>query len=140
MAQYKLNELKSRGIEDILIACVGRLTGVFNAIEAVYPQTQIQQYIIYQIRSSTQFVSYKDIKILIADLRLVYKVTIEESSNYSTKNKSVFPTDDSLLKMLYLATQDIIKNEQVVKEIGVKSYRSFKYILKEEFKIKRMRV
>ena len=161
----KLNELKSRGVEDILIACVDGLTGFSNAIEAVYPQTQIQQCIIHQIRSSTQFVSYKDIKALIADLKLVYKATTEESAllnlelfdekwgkkypkiaiswknnwprlstyfkypqevrtliyttntieGYNrqlrkvTKNKSVFPTDDSLLKMLYLATQDITK-------------------------------
>lgn len=123
----KLNELKSRGIEDILIACVDGLTGFSNAIEGVYPQTQIQQYIIHQIRSSTQFVSYKDIKVLIADLNLVYKATTEESAllnlelfdkkwgkkypkiAISWKNKSVFPTDDSLLKMLYLATQDITK-------------------------------
>lgn len=161
----KLNELKSRGVEDILIACVDGLTGFSNAIEAVYPQTQIQQCIIHQIRSSTQFVSYKDIKVLIADLKLVYKATTEESAllnlelfdekwgkkypkiaiswknnwprlstyfkypqevrtliyttntieGYNrklrkvTKNKSVFPTDDSLLKMLYLATQDITK-------------------------------
>ena len=156
----KLNELKSRGVEDILITCVNRLTGFSNAIEAVYPQTQIQQCIIHQIRSSTQFVSYKDIKVLIADLKLVYKATTEESAllnlelfdekwgkkypkiaiswknnwprlstyfkypqevrtliyttntieGYNrqlrkvTKNKSVFPTDDSLLKMLYLGT------------------------------------
>ena len=161
----KLNELKSRGVEDILIACVDGLTGFANAIEAVYPQTQIQQCIIHQIRSSTQFVSYKDIKALIADLKLVYKASTEENAllnlesfdekwgkkypkiaiswknnwprlstyfkypqeirtliyttntieGYNrqlrkvTKNKSVFPTDDSLLKMLYLATQDITK-------------------------------
>lgn len=161
----KLNELKSRGVEDILIACVDGLTGFSNAIEAVYPQTQIQQCIIHQIRSSTQFVSYKDIKVLIADLKLVYKAATEENAllnlelfdekwgkkypkiaiswknnwprlstyfkypqeirtliyttntieGYNrqlrkvTKNKSVFPTDDSLLKMLYLATQDITK-------------------------------
>lgn len=161
----KLNELKSRGVEDILIACVDGLTGFANAIEAVYPQTQIQQCIIHQIRSSTQFVSYKDIKVLIADLKLVYKASTEENAllnlesfdekwgkkypkiaiswknnwprlstyfkypqeirtliyttntieGYNrqlrkvTKNKSVFPTDDSLLKMLYLATQDITK-------------------------------
>lgn len=49
-------------------------------LEAAYPQTQIQQCIIHQIRSSTQFVSYKDIKVLIADLKLVYKATTEESA------------------------------------------------------------
>ena len=76
----KLNELKSRGVEDILIACVDGLTGFANAIEAVYPQTQIQQCIIHQIRSSTQFVSYKDIKALIANLKLVYKASTEENA------------------------------------------------------------
>lgn len=161
----KLNELKTRGVEDILIACVDGLTGFANAIESVFPQTQIQQCIIHQIRNSTQFVSYKDIKALMNDLKAVYKAPSEESAllnleifdenwgkkypkiaiswkaNWTklstylkyppeirtviyttnaiegynrqlrkvTKNKAVFPTDDSLLKMLYLATVDITK-------------------------------
>lgn len=69
----KLNELKSRGVKEILIACIDELTGFSNAI---YPQTQIQQCLIHQIRSSTQFVSYN----LIADPKLVYKTTIEKST------------------------------------------------------------
>jgi len=54
-----LNGLRNRGITDILIACVDGLTDFTNAIEAVFPQTEIQQCIIHQIRNTTRFVSYK---------------------------------------------------------------------------------
>lgn len=67
-----LNSIKARGVEDILIACIDGLTGFTNAIEAVYPKTEIQQCIIHQIRNTTRFVSYKDIKALMADLKRVY--------------------------------------------------------------------
>ena len=66
-----MNGLKNRGVEDILIACVDGLSGFPQAIEAVYQKTEIQQCIIHQIRNSTKFVSYKDIKKLMADLKLV---------------------------------------------------------------------
>lgn len=160
-----LNSIKARGVEDILIACIDGLTGFTNAIEAVYPKTEIQHCIIHQIRNTTKFVSYKDIKALMADLKGVYaavdeqtalseldsfdekwsskypKIAISWRANWAnlstyfkypeavrtliyttntiegfnrqlrkvTKNKSVFPTDDSLLKMLYLAMIDITK-------------------------------
>ena len=160
-----LNGLRNRGVEDILIACVDGLTGFDNAIEAVYPKTEIQQCIIHQIRNTTRFVPYKDIKELMADLKRVYAAVDEETALYElesfgekwngkypkiaqsweanwpklstyfkypqevrtliyttnaiegfnrqlrkvTKSKSVFPTDDSLLKMLYLAMMDITK-------------------------------
>lgn len=160
-----LNSLKNRGVQDILIVCVDGLTGFNNAIEAVYPRSEIQQCIIHQIRSTTRFVSYKDIKALMADLKTVYAAVDEETAlrqlddfesvwgkrypkiaeswrrnwptlstyfkypqevrtliyttnaieNFNrqlrkvTKSKSVFPTDDSLLKMLYLATVDITR-------------------------------
>ena len=160
-----LNGLRNRGVEDILIACVDGLTGFDKAIEAVYPKTEIQQCIIHQIRNTTRFVSYKDIKALMADLKRVYAAVDEETALYEleafgekwnakypkiaqsweanwsklstyfkypqevrtliyttnaiegfnrqlrkvTKSKSVFPTDDSLLKMLYLAMMDITK-------------------------------
>ena len=160
-----LNSIKARGVEDILIACIDGLTGFTNAIEAVYPKTEIQQCIIHQIRNTTRFVSYKDIKALMADLKRVNaavdeqtalseldsfdekwnskypKIAISWRANWAnlstyfkypeavrtliyttntiegfnrqlrkvTKNKSVFPTDDSLLKMLYLAMIDITK-------------------------------
>ena len=67
-----MNGLKNRGVEDILIACVDDLNGFPQAIEAVYLKTEIQQCIIHQIRNSTKFVSYKDIKKLMIDLKLVY--------------------------------------------------------------------
>ena len=160
-----MNGLKNRGLKDILIACVDGLTGFPAAIEAVYPKTEIQQCIIHQIRNTTKFVSYKDIKALMADLKKVYaaideqtalseletfdekwgnkypKIAISWRDNWAnlstyfkypqevrtliyttnaiegfnrqlrkvTKNKGVFPTDDSLLKMLYLAMMDITK-------------------------------
>ncbi len=160
-----LNSLRNRGVEDILIACVDGLTGFTNAIEAVYPKTEIQQCIIHQIRNTTRFISYKDIKELMADLKKVYAAVDEQTALYEldafdekwsgkypkiaiswrnnwanlatyfkypqevrtliyttnsienfnrqlrkvTKAKSVFPTDDSLLKMLYLAMMDITK-------------------------------
>ena len=160
-----MNGLKNRGLQDILIACVDGLTGFPAAIEAVYPKTEIQQCVIHQIRNTTRFVSYKDIKALMVDLKKVYaaideqtalaelenfdekwgnkypKIAISWKDNWAnlstyfkypqevrtliyttnaiegfnrqlrkvTKNKGVFPTDDSLLKMLYLAMMDITK-------------------------------
>ena len=59
-----MNGLKNRGVRDIFIACVDGLTGFPQAIEAVFPETEIQQCIIHQIRNSTKYVSYKDIKAL----------------------------------------------------------------------------
>jgi transposase-like protein len=64
-----LSDLRNRGVNDILICCVDGLTGFTNAIEAVYPKCEIQHCIIHQIRSSTKFVSYKDIKALMSDLK-----------------------------------------------------------------------
>jgi len=160
-----MNGLKNRGVSDILIACVDGLTGFPSAIGAVYPQTELQQCIIHQIRNSTRFVSYKDLKELMADLKRVYSAPNEETALYEldsfdekwgkkypkigqswrtswpnlstyfkypqevrtliyttnaiegfnrqlrkvTKSRSVFPSDDSLFKMLYLAMIDITK-------------------------------
>jgi len=160
-----LNSLRNRGVADILIACVDGLTGFPNAIEAVFPQTEIQQCIIHQIRNTTRFVSYKDIKVLMADLKRIYGAVDEQTALYEldgfeekwqskypkiaqswrqnwpnlstyfkypqevrtliyttnaienfnrglrkvTKSKSVFPTDDALMKMRYLAMMDITK-------------------------------
>ena len=159
----KMNELKNRGLNDILIICVDGLTGFSNAISAVYPDTEIQQCIIHQIRNTTRYVSYKDIKELMIDLKKVYKANTEDIAlfeldnfeekwkkrypqialswksnwvNFSTyfkypqeirtliyttntiegfnrqlrktsKSRTIFPTDDSLFKLLYLTTMDI---------------------------------
>ena len=75
-----LNGLKNRGVQDIIIACVDGLSGFPQAIEAVFPETEIQQCIIHQIRNTTRFVSYKEIKPLMADLKHVYAAATEESA------------------------------------------------------------
>jgi putative transposase len=160
-----LNELKNRGVQDILITCVDNLTGFSQAISACYPQTEIQKCIIHQIRNSTRYVSYKDLKKVTADLKPIYKATTEEAAlaeldrfeeiwgtkypliirswrnNWDelatffkyppeirkliyttniiesyhrqlrkvTKGKSIFPSDEALLKMLYLSTMDVVR-------------------------------
>lgn len=160
-----LNGLRNRGVEDIFIACTDNLNSFSDAIAAVYPKTDIQNCIIHQLRNSSKYVSYKDLKALMADLKAVYAAPDEASalaaleffsgkwdkkypkisqswqSNWAnlstyfkfpaelrkliyttnaiegfnrqlrkvTKSKSVFPTDDSLFKMLYLAMIDITK-------------------------------
>lgn len=75
-----LNELKSRGLKDVYLFCVDGLNGFREAISAVYPKAGIQRCIIHQIRSSSKFVSYKDIKPFMADLKLVYTAVTEESA------------------------------------------------------------
>ena len=160
-----LNSLKNRGVEDIFIACTDNLNGFSAAIEAVYPKTEIQNCIIHQLRNSSKYVAYKDLKALMADLKAVYgaadeptaldaldvfsehwdkkypKISQSWRANWAnlstyfkfpqelrrliyttntiegfnrqlrkvTKSKSVFPTDDSLFKILYLAMTDITK-------------------------------
>jgi transposase-like protein len=159
-----LNELKNRGVEDILICCVDNLTGFSQAILACFPQTEIQKCVVHQIRNSIRYVSYKDTKKLLAGLKPVYTAPSEEAAlaaldefettwgqryplvvqswqrNWAelatffkyppeirkliyttnmiesyhrqlrkvTKGKAVFPTDEALLKMLYLVTQDVM--------------------------------
>lgn len=160
-----LSSLKNRGVNDIFIACTDNLTGFSNAINAVFPQTDIQNCIIHQLRNSSKYVSYKDLKQLMADLKAVYAAVDEPAAQSAldtfeaawgkkypriaaswrenwanlstyfkfpqevrrliyttnaiegfnrqlrkvTKSRAVFPTDDSLLKMLYLAMMDITK-------------------------------
>lgn len=160
-----LNELKTRGVKDVFLFCVDGLAGFREAIGAVYPDAHIQRCVIHQIRSSTRYVSYKDIKQLMADLKTVYQaVTEDEAMNnlirfkekwgksypscvkswednwdilstfyayppdirriiYTTniieglnrqfrqitKNKTSFTNDDSLRKMLYLASKKIVE-------------------------------
>jgi putative transposase len=68
-----MNELKNRGVEDILIAVVDGLKGFPDAITAVFPQTQVQTCIVHLIRNSLDFVSYKDRKVVAAALKEIYK-------------------------------------------------------------------
>ncbi len=75
-----LNEIKNRCVEDIMIISVDGLTGFVDAIGAVFPNTEIQRCIVHQIRYTTKFVSYKDIKAFMKDLKLVYQAATEESA------------------------------------------------------------
>tara|TARA_B110000977_G_scaffold166364_1_gene214198 strand:+ start:45 stop:1274 length:1230 start_codon:yes stop_codon:yes gene_type:complete len=153
-----LTEMKNRGMTDMLIACTDNLTGMSDAISAVYPKCEHQLCIVHQIRNSLKFVSYKDRKELVADLKPIYQAATEDESQealdafdtkwskqypqiakswYSnwenliiflqypkairriiyttnaieslnsqlrkvTKNKRVFPSDESVFKTLYL--------------------------------------
>lgn len=160
-----VTELKNRGLQDIFIACVDGLKGFPEAIETVYPETQVQLCIVHMVRNSLRFVSWKQRKEVAADLKLIYQsATAEqaemeltafeakwdkthptismswrrnwaqiipffaypadirkviyttnaiESLNMSlrkvTKNRGSFPTDEAMLKLLYLALKNIAK-------------------------------
>jgi putative transposase len=75
-----MTELKARGVEDILIALIDGLTGFPAAIEAVFPQTQIQTCIVHLVRNSLAFVSYKDRKRVAAALRTIYRAETVEAA------------------------------------------------------------
>ncbi len=160
-----LTDLKSRGVEDILIACVDGLKGFPDAIATIFPEAVVQLCVIHQIRNSLRYVASKHQKEFIKDLKLVYQSPTKENaelqlehleekwgkkypvvtnswknnwsnlSNYFqyseeirkliyttnsvealhrqlrkvTKTKSLFPHDDALKKMLFLAYRDIAK-------------------------------
>lgn len=159
------NDLKNRGVKDIIIACMDGLKGLPDAIKAVFPDVNIQSCVIHQIRNSIKYVASKDIKAFMKDLKCIYKASNEQialaelerlsetwGDKYSivinswrnnwdnlstyfdfppeirkiiyttnalegfnrqlrkfTKTKTMFPTDDSLRKSLYLATEQVMK-------------------------------
>jgi len=75
-----ITDLQTRGVEDIFIASVDGLNGFSEAIHAVFPQTQVQRCIIHQIRNSLRYVSWKDRKAFVADLKTVYKAATREEA------------------------------------------------------------
>jgi len=75
-----LNDLKNRGVEDVLFFCVDGLSGFREAIQAVYPNSQVQRCIIHMLRNSFKYVSYKDLKPFSADFKAVYKAPNEETA------------------------------------------------------------
>ena len=175
-----LNELKQRGVKEILIICSDNLTGIKDAINTAFPNTIQQRCIVHMIRNSVKYVNYKDLKEFTKDLKLIYTSANEkkafeklqevknkwkdkyltsfktweenwdaicpffqfsdhirkimyttntiESLNRQfrkyTKTKSVFPTDMSLLKCLYLSTKNISKKWD-------QAYRNWGTILSE---------
>lgn len=86
-----LNDLKSRGVQQVYLFCVDGLNGFREAIGSSFPKAQIQRCIIHQIRSSTRYVSWKDIKALMADLKKVYQsVTEDEALEYLIQFKEAW--------------------------------------------------
>ncbi len=133
-----LTELQNRGVKDIFIACVDGLTGFPEAIETVYLQTQIQLCIVHLVRNSLSYVSYKDRKAVAADLKLVYGAATDGQAEHALMTKAIyttnaiesmcpaggaenmtlrkilrnhrsFPTDESAMKVINLAIQNISK-------------------------------
>ena len=74
-----LTELKNRGLNDILIACVDGLKGFPDAINTVYPKARIQLCIVHMVRNSLRFVSWKDYKAVTRDLKAIYQALTEEA-------------------------------------------------------------
>lgn len=68
-----LTDLQNRGVKDILIACIDNLTGFAEAINAVFPQTEIQTCIVHQVRNSLKYVASKDQKTFMKDLKPAYQ-------------------------------------------------------------------
>ena len=73
-----MNDLKSRGVQDVLIFCTDNLTGISEAIKAYYPQSDHQKCIVHQIRNSVKHVGYKDLKEVCADLKKIYTASSAE--------------------------------------------------------------
>ena len=73
-------DLQTRGVEDILIACVDGLSGFKEAIVAVFPRTQLQRCLVHQVRSSLSYVSWKDRKAFARDLRTIYQAPAREAA------------------------------------------------------------
>ena len=100
-----LTDLKQRGVEDILIACIDGLKGFPEAIEAVFPRTKIQLCIIHQIRTSIRYVPEKDKKAVIADLKPIYKAVNQEQAY-----ERLLEFDDKWGKKYPLAVKSWIDN------------------------------
>ena len=160
-----LNELKNRGVQDILIMSVDNLKGFSEAISSVFPKTEIQKCVVHQIRNSIRYISYKDTREFTSDLKEMYNApTLEQAefkldeleekwgkkymavinswrSNWNelttyfkydtkirkliyttnpieslnrqlrkyTKTKSLYPTDEALMKSVYLSLKEVTK-------------------------------
>lgn len=160
-----LTDLQNRGVKDMLIVCIDGLKGFEEAIQSVFPLSEVQSCVVHQIRNSLKYVASKDQKPFMVDLKLVYKATTKDLAEQNlaelaekwgkkypivikswqdnwhklstyfkyteairhiiyttntiegfhrqvrkvTKTKGAFPNDDALLKLIYLAYQNISK-------------------------------
>ena len=92
-----VTELKNRGVKDMFIACVDGLKGFPEAIESVYPETQVQLCVVHMVRNSLRFVPWKDKKAVVADLKTIYTATNAEVAKenlnaFRTKWNEKYPT------------------------------------------------
>ncbi len=164
--QVVLTELQNRGVRDILVCCVDGLTGFPQAIEAIFPDTWVQTCVVHMIRNTIKYVSYKDRRKILKDLKSVYTAASQEAAEAAldafedawsdrypvvpklwrdrwehvvpmfafpaeirkimyttniieslnsqlrkvTRNRGLFPTDDSAKKLLYLVLMNAEKN------------------------------
>ena len=160
-----LNELKNRGVQDILIMSVDNLKGFSEAISSVFPRTEIQKCVVHQIRNSIRHISYKDVREFTSELKKMYNAPTLEQAEYKldeleekwgkkymavikswrsnwnelttyfkydtkirkliyttnpieslnrqlrkyTKTKSLYPTDEALMKSVYLSLKEATK-------------------------------
>lgn len=81
-----LTDLNNRGVKDILIACIDNLKGFAEAIESVFPNSEVQTCIIHQIRNSLKYISYKDSKEFMRDLKKVYRAETKEAAETELLN------------------------------------------------------
>lgn len=109
------NNLKNRGLKDILILSSDGLTGIKEAIQVAFPKTEHQTCIVHLTRNTLKYVSHRDKAKFAQDLKAIYTASDEELGKklmYETakKWKEKYPTKDSLMKVLYLSTKRVTKN------------------------------
>ena len=116
-----LTELKNRGVRDVFVVCVDGLTGFPEAIQTVFPQAEVQQCIVHQVRNSLNYVSYKHRKQVAADLKPIYQAsTVQQGElkldEFAAKWDGVYPTISQMwrrnwqyLKTFFAYEQDIRK-------------------------------
>lgn len=83
-----ITELKNRGVERIYVACVDGLKGFTEAIHSVFPDTTVQLCIVHMMRNSTKYVSYKDLKEVVGELKKIYSATNEEEGGLALEEFS----------------------------------------------------
>ena len=183
------SDLKKRGVTDIFIACHDNLTGLGEAINAIFPKTKQQLCIVHQIRNSTKFVQHKDRKEICRDLKKIYGAVNLDDAEYAkeefrekwdkkypsilhswdtnwadlttffnypdeirhliyttnavesyhrmvrkfTKAKAIFPTDDSIRKVVYLSVKEITKKWTMPVKSWSMAYSQIMIYFKDRF-------
>ena len=80
-----LTDIQNRGVQDMLIACIDNLNGFAEAIESIFPQTEVQLCIVHQIRNSLKYIPWKDQRAFMSDLKPVYRATSKQAAESNLK-------------------------------------------------------